>query len=79
MNLLVITKEESFATFDKVIWAAGDNSIPNDPINYLFFKWASIPYYFYDAKLEGNLNGKWVLLIGGSYSAEDLALIKARV
>lgn len=67
--------------YDKCIWAAGMNGIPMTPPNMtnMFEKNFSGKVMHSsqvgDSDFEKDVQGKRLLLIGGSYSAEDLALM----
>lgn len=63
--------------FDKVVWACGDNGKPFIPkkIKSIFRSFQGRAFHSSDtATLESDFRGKRVLMIGGGYSAEDLAL-----
>jgi trimethylamine monooxygenase len=74
------TSTETKHQFDKCVWACGDNGIPNMPHKLVDmfreggFK-GGIIHSSNAAQLQKhNVRGKRILLIGGAYSAEDLAL-----
>jgi thioredoxin reductase len=65
--------------FDKCLWACGDNGVQKMPKNLvdMFRKGGfkgNIIHSADSARLEEHVRGKRILLIGGGYSAEDLAL-----
>jgi cation diffusion facilitator CzcD-associated flavoprotein CzcO len=68
--------------FDKCIWAAGDNGEPYMPHSMLQnlegFR-GKILHSSNTATFADDVRGKRVLLVGGSYSAEDLALMACKV
>ena len=72
------TKEVSY--FDKCIWAAGVNGIPRTPQNLVrIFEEGGfqgrIVHSSDTSNFKQDIEGKHVLLVGGGYSAEDLALM----
>lgn len=82
MNSLLgtITSE----TYDQCIWAAGENGKPKIPHSMVtMFRdggfTGRIIHSSDTSNFEDDVKGKRVLLIGGSYSAEDLALTAIKV
>ena len=71
------TSETQTLYFDKVVWACGDNGEPKVPgsVRALFqgFQGRFI-HSSETGNLEEDVRGKRILLIGGGYSVEDLAL-----
>jgi Pyridine nucleotide-disulphide oxidoreductase len=68
--------------FDKCIWAAGDNGMPFIPQSLLriLHDFRGKIWHSSDANsFEDDVRGKQVLLVGGSYSAEDLALMACKI
>ena len=79
----VVTGEEITQDYDKCIWAAGMNGRPMipTPIKDVFQEGnfaGRIIHSSDTANFEDDVKGKRVLLIGGSYSAEDLALMAVK-
>ena len=69
-------------TYDKVIWAAGVNTIPFIPSNIMEDLTAfqgKIIHSSDVSTLEEDIKGKSILLIGGATSAEDLALTSIKL
>lgn len=79
----MITREKVVSEFDKCIWAGGENGRPKMPealVN-LFLEGGfngKIVHSSDTADFETDVKGKRVLLIGGGYSAEDLALMAVK-
>lgn len=68
--------------FDRCIWAAGDNGEANMPqavLHKLHGFRGKIIHSTDTATLKDDVYGKRVLVIGGSYSAEDLALMSVKL
>jgi Flavin-binding monooxygenase-like len=71
-------------TYDKCIWGAGDNGkqkIPHSMVN-MFRKGGFTGRMIHSSdttNFEEDVKGKRILLIGGSYSSEDLALTAIKV
>lgn len=76
----VLTGDETTAYFDKCIWSAGENGRPLMP-TYLVKLFEDggfqgrVIHSSDTADFENDCKDKRILLIGGSYSAEDLALM----
>lgn len=74
----LLTLEENTAQYDKVIWAAGVNTIPftpQDTADILAENFTGTMMHSSEVnKFQHNIEGKRVLLIGGASSAEDMAL-----
>jgi len=74
------TGMEEVSYFDKCIWAAGENGIPQSPQNLVrIFEQGGfqgrIVHSSDTSNFKQDVEGKRVLLVGGGYSAEDLALM----
>lgn len=75
-----VTGIESIETFDKCVWAGGVNGIPTipKPLLDIFtnggFK-GSIVHSSDTANFKSDVENRRVLIIGGGYSAEDLAIM----
>mmetsp|Transcript_37294 Transcript_37294/g.42601 ORF Transcript_37294/g.42601 Transcript_37294/m.42601 type:complete len:583 (-) Transcript_37294:92-1840(-) len=79
-NLLTGTGETKI--FDRCIWAAGDNGVPNMPKAALdkLSKFSGRIIHSTDTNnFKNDVCGKRIAIIGGSYSAEDLALMACKV
>ena len=77
-----ITGVSSSLLFDKCIWAAGDNAEPFMPPSLLekFHGFqGKIIHSSNTSSFLDDVKGKRVLLVGGSYSAEDLALMACKL
>lgn len=78
-----ITNQVTTGFYDKCIWAAGQNGKPKLPTDLISmfrlggFRGRMI-HSTDTANFEEDVKGKRVLLIGGSYSAEDLALMAVK-
>jgi len=76
----VLTGEKVTDTYDKCLWSAGENGRPlmPSPLVKLFkdggFQ-GRIIHSSDTSNFEEDVKGKRILLVGGSYSAEDLALM----
>eukprot|EP00978_Attheya_sp_CCMP212_P025671 scaffold83048_cov56-Attheya_sp.AAC.1 len=82
MTKNLLTGEKETSTYDKVIWAAGVNSIPYIPQtleNALDSFDGKILHSSNVSNLKGSIKGKRVLLIGGASSAEDIALTSIKL
>lgn len=80
----LVTQELITGVYDKCIWAAGENGRPSMPAPMIkMFRdggFAGRIIHSSDtANFEEDVKGKRVLLIGGAYSAEDLALMAVKV
>lgn len=80
----VLTGEIVTEKYDKCIWSAGENGRPLMPASLVkIFKEGGfkgrIIHSSDTADFESDCKGKRILLIGGSYSAEDLALMAIKV
>eukprot|EP00978_Attheya_sp_CCMP212_P006159 scaffold13863_cov59-Attheya_sp.AAC.1 len=78
----LLTGEKETSTYDKVIWAAGVNSIPYIPQtleNALDSFDGKMIHSSNVSNLKGSIKGKRVLLIGGASSAEDIALTSLKL
>jgi thioredoxin reductase len=80
----VLTQEQDTTYYDKCIWSAGENGRPMMP-NFLInlfrdggFKGRMI-HSSDTSDFANDVKDKRILLIGGSYSAEDLALMAIKV
>lgn len=76
----VCTGEEAMEEFDYCVWSGGENGKPNIPQNLAnIFKTGGfkgrIIHSTETANFENDTKGKRVLIVGGNYSAEDLALM----
>lgn len=74
----VLTGAERTENYDKCIWAGGENGRPSmpGPLMKIFKGFSGRLIHSSDtADFENDCKGKRVLLVGGSYSAEDLALM----
>lgn len=74
----VLTGAERTENYDKCIWAGGENGRPSmpGPLMEIFKGFSGRLIHSSDtADFENDCKGKRVLLVGGSYSAEDLALM----
>lgn len=71
---------EETKTFDKCIWAGGMNGIPNIPTKLINafkdggFK-GSLVHSSNTTNFKSDVHNKRVLIVGGGYSAEDLAIM----
>ena len=68
--------------FDKCIWAAGDNGKPKIPpsMQTIFSNFNGRLIHSTDTiNFESDVRDKRILIVGGSYSAEDLALMACKV
>ena len=79
----MLTGEEVVEEFDKCIWAGGENGRPKLPEAMLkMFREGGFSgkmiHSSDTADFENDVKGKQILLIGGSYSAEDLALMAVK-
>jgi cation diffusion facilitator CzcD-associated flavoprotein CzcO len=79
-----VTQEETTGVYDKCVWAAGENGRPIMPYEMVqMFRdggfTGRIIHSSDTANFEEDVKGKRILLIGGSYSAEDLALMAVKV
>lgn len=77
-----LTGKVSTALFDKCIWAAGDNAEPSMPhtlLESLDGFQGRVIHSSDTATFGDDVRGKRILLVGGSYSAEDLALMACKV
>jgi hypothetical protein len=75
-----LTQQRTTSYFDKCIWAAGDNGMPMMPASIVsLFQEGGFPgrilHSSDTADFEQHVKNKRILLIGGSYSAEDLTLM----
>lgn len=75
-----LTGEEQTGEYDKCIWSAGENGRPLMPSSLLnLFREGGfqgrVIHSSDTADFEADCKGKRILMIGGSYSAEDLALM----
>lgn len=71
------TNETRTEYFDKVLWACGDNGRPcvPEPLEKAFANFSGRKMHSSETgDLHRDFSGKRVLMIGGAYSAEDLAL-----
>jgi thioredoxin reductase len=78
----VLTGEARTEQYDKCIWSAGENGRPSmpGPLLKIFKDFPGRLIHSSDtADFENDCKGKRVLLVGGSYSAEDLALMAIKV
>ncbi len=80
----VRTGEVNIHEFDKCIWAAGDNGKPKMPTDLVKMLhdggFLGRIMHSSDAhRLKEDVQGKRVLMIGGGYSAEDLALMAIKL
>jgi len=69
-------------TFDRCIWAAGDNGVPSMPKPVLekLSKFSGRVIHSTDTNnFKNDVCGKRILIVGGSYSAEDLSLMACKV
>ena len=77
------TRETKQHLFDKCVWSAGDNGLPKIPQSLLHNTFSSFPgriiHSTDTANFAQDVQNKRVLIIGGSYSAEDLALMAIKV
>jgi len=74
----VLTGEKITGEYDKCIWAGGENGRPKMPASMVNMFQAGgfagrVIHSSDTANFEEDVKGKRVLLIGGGYSAEDLA------
>ncbi len=72
------TETENVELFDKCVWAAGKNGLPNIPKpTWEIFKKGCYPGRMFHScdtsTFKEDVEGKNVFMIGGGYSAEDLA------
>lgn len=77
-----VTGKSQMRLFDRCIWAAGDNGKPNMPgsvLRTLEGFSGKVIHSTETATLKDDVCGKRVLIVGGSYSAEDLALMACKL
>ena len=79
-----VTHEVTTHDYDKCIWAAGQNGKPKVPTAMIsMFKEGGFSgrmiHSTDTANFEADVKGKRLLLIGGNYSAEDLALMAIKL
>lgn len=84
LSVHVLTGKESCDLYDKCIWAAGENGRPRMPVPIVKAFQAGgfrgrVIHSTDTADFEHDCKGKRVLLIGGNFSAEDLALMAIKV
>lgn len=80
----MVTEQLETQYYDKCIWAAGDNGRPHTPENLVqMFRSGGFTGRMIHSSdtcdFESDVKGKRVLLLGGEYSAEDLALMAVKV
>lgn len=78
-----LTGEKATEDFDKCIWAGGMNGHPNIPASMLGMLQdggfsGRIVHSSDTANFQDDVQGKTILLVGGSYSGEDLALMAVK-
>jgi hypothetical protein len=77
-----LTGNVSTSLFDKCIWAAGDQGLPFMPqslLQKLDGFCGKVIHSTDTANFAEDVRGKRILIVGGSYSAEDLALVACKV
>ena len=80
----VLTGREQMEQYDKCIWAGGENGRPKMPTSMTNMLRSGgfagrIIHSSDSASFESDVKGKRILMIGGNYSAEDLALMAIKV
>eukprot|EP00545_Synedropsis_sp_CCMP1620_P013385 CAMPEP_0119004116 /NCGR_PEP_ID=MMETSP1176-20130426/961_1 /TAXON_ID=265551 /ORGANISM="Synedropsis recta cf, Strain CCMP1620" /LENGTH=582 /DNA_ID=CAMNT_0006955789 /DNA_START=150 /DNA_END=1898 /DNA_ORIENTATION=- len=77
-----LTGQTATQKYDKCIWAAGDQGLPYMPqalLQKLDGFNGKIIHSTDTANFGDDVRGKRILIVGGSYSAEDLALVACKV
>ena len=78
----ILTGNESTTLFDKCIWAAGADGKPHMPkalLQRLDGFQGRVIHSTDTANFQDDVRGKRILIVGGAFSAEDLALMACKV